>query len=314
MELRLLSAADLRLALPMHAAIDAAEEAYLAQSSGQADTPPRLALSTEDGVTLVMPGATGEHPLATKLVSVHPGNAAAGRPTIHGIVTLVDRSTGVPLAVLEGTFLTSRRTGAAAGLAARTLAPGRSRAAILGTGPVAREAHLALAEVLDLDQVTVWSRDPDKASSFASGIGARAAASPGEAVEDAEVIITATPATTPLFEVDALAADALVVSVGSFTPKMQEVPPELARDAAIYVDDTDAALEEAGELLVAQAMGLTQPEDWVPLGAVLRGTAAPQLEGRRWFKSVGLAVQDVTAGGRAFEAAVAADLGQLVTL
>src|SRR5579859_4382132 len=106
----------------MSEAIDSARLAFVALASGATTVPPRPHLTTSGGTVLVMPaysstvGAVG-----VKIVSVTPGNARRGQPTVQGIVVLVDARTGGPTALVDGTFLTQMRTGAAIGLAADVL-------------------------------------------------------------------------------------------------------------------------------------------------------------------------------------------------
>ncbi|MEP7357230.1 MAG: ornithine cyclodeaminase, partial [Anaerolineales bacterium] len=154
MKLLLLSAADLRAALPMPAAIAAMRAAYMAVSSGQADVPQRIALAVPeaDGLALFMPAHLPGIGLGAKIVSVFPQNAALGRPMIHGLVVVLDPATGEPLALCDGGFLTAWRTGAGSGAATDLLAlPEAAIAAVLGCGAQARTQVLAIDAVRSLD-------------------------------------------------------------------------------------------------------------------------------------------------------------------
>ena len=117
MRLTLLSAADLRAALPMPAAIAAMKAAFAELSTGQANVPLRTALPipSADAVTLFMPALAPTGGLGAKIVSVFPRNAERGQPIIHGLVVMLDPSSGEPVALCDGTFLTAWRTGAASG-------------------------------------------------------------------------------------------------------------------------------------------------------------------------------------------------------
>ncbi|MDI7250612.1 MAG: ornithine cyclodeaminase family protein, partial [Bacillota bacterium] len=144
-ELLVLTARDVKRALPMERAISACEEAYAACSAGEAAVPLRTQIPVPryEGVSVFMPAHL---PVATalKVVSVYPRNPERGLPTIMGMVVLLDATTGAPLALLEGGYLTALRTGAAAGAAARHLAPAGARvAALFGAGVQGRTQVLA---------------------------------------------------------------------------------------------------------------------------------------------------------------------------
>ena len=324
-ELLLLSAEDVRAALPMPKAIEAAEAAFAAHVEGRAVTPPRshLPVAEAGGTTLVMPGYLAGTGLATKIVSVFPGNSARGKAAITGLVVLLDEATGSPTALIDGTFLTAWRTGAAGGVAAKWLSrPDARVAAMLGGGAQAHTQILAMDTVRDLEVIRIWSRTEGRARALAQTLEGQVrarlqvAATAEDALHGADLACTATPATSPLFPEHALEAGAHLTSVGSFQPQMIEVDPNLAGDSAVVVDDRSAALEEAGELIRAVEMGVTRAEDWLLLGDVVLGRAQARAHAqeRTWFKSVGLGIQDVTAAGAVLSAAREAGLGRSVRL
>lgn len=330
MQLRLLSASDVRTCLPMRQAIHVAAQAFVAQAEGRVRAPLRSTLTVKSragddthGVTLVMPAHLPDVGLATKVVSVFPGNTALGKAPVSGLVLVLDESSGEPKALIDGTFLTVWRTAAAVGAASECLARADVRvAAMLGAGAQGRAHVLAMDMVRDLTEIRIWSRTTERADQLVAGLAGSVRArlvrvtSPAEALAGAGLISCATPATEPLFAAACMEPGAHLNSVGSFTPSMVEVDPELARDATVFVDDPEAALQEAGELLRARDAGLTDPSTWIPLGAALssaaRGRQGPSE--RTWFKSVGLTVQDVTAAAAVLTAAEAQGLGNLVEL
>ena len=161
--MRVLSAADLKSALPMREAIDAMRDAFGQLSGGRAELPLRASITVprENGLALVM-SARCEVPfgLGAKFVTVYPGNPAAGRPLVHGAVLLFDPETGVPAALLEGTALTALRTGAASGLATELLArEDATRVAVIGSGVQARTQLEAACCVRPVESVAVYSID-----------------------------------------------------------------------------------------------------------------------------------------------------------
>jgi alanine dehydrogenase len=151
MKLRILSEADVRQAVTMAEAIQAVREAYVQLSAGQAVVPLRTPVPVDkrEGVTLFMPAyLTASDALGAKIVSVFPGNLERGLPTIHAVVVVVDAETGRPVAIMDGTYLTALRTGAASGVATDLLARSDARvAAIFGAGAQARTQLEAVCTV-----------------------------------------------------------------------------------------------------------------------------------------------------------------------
>ncbi len=325
MQLRLLSAADVRRALPMPAAIEAMRGAFRALHAGQATMPTRLALPTPDGVMLFMPAhlaPTGG--LGQKVVSVFGKNPARGLPTIHALVTLYDAETGEPRALMEGSFLTALRTGAVTGLATDLLAKADARVlTIFGAGAQAPLQIEAVCAVRPIEEVRLVTRG-DSAQRLAARLqgedGSRrflAASDPERAVREADVIVTVTTSTVPVFDGSWVAAGAHVNGVGSFRPEMQEVDPTLLRRAQVIVDQREAAMEEAGELIQAALSGAWQWSEVVAeLGALVAGdtTLPDDPERISYFKSCGLAVEDVAAAQAVLAIAEREGLGQVVTL
>src|SRR3990170_8338334 len=165
MKLRVLSANDVRAALPMPDAVRAMKDAYRQFSSGQADVPlrSRLEIPEMGGVSLFMPAflhETGD--LAVKAVSVFPRNVERSLPTIHALVIAFDAQTGAPAALLEGATLTALRTGAASGAATDLLArPEAGVVSVFGSGVPARTQLEAVSAVRPVERVWIYSLDED---------------------------------------------------------------------------------------------------------------------------------------------------------
>ena len=320
----LLSASDLKRALPMTSAIEAAARAYRATSTGDARAPLRTAIPAGDGgTTLLMGAAIGEEELAAKIVSFFPGNAAKEVPTVSGLVIVMDPVTGAPRALLPGAALTAMRTGAASGIATKVLArEDASVGAVLGAGAQARTQALAIDTARELEEIRVYARRPLAGEALAEALSRELRAkvvyveSVRAAVADAGVVCTATSAEEPLLLGEMLAPGTHVNAVGSFRPEMKEFDAELIRGARVFVDSVEACLEEAGELIAAAGAGVTSAEDWTELGDVLEGSTGGRVgdEELTLFKSVGLAPQDACAAAAALKAAEAAGIGQLVDL
>ena len=323
MRLTLLSAEDLRCALPMAEAIQTMKEAFAALSAGTAQAPPRIALDVpeQDAVSLAMPAAITGRALGAKLVSVFPRNPSHGRAVVNGLMVVLDPETGEPAALADGTFLTAWRTGAASGAATDLLARPEARiGALIGCGAQARTQLLAITTARPLEEVRVYGRNPDGVERFVTEMQPRvdarlvAAAEPQVAIGGAEVICTATTSSTPVLDGDWIDNGAHLNGVGSFTTEMQEVDSRTVERARVFIDQRQAALEEAGDLVIAEREGKTSRDHWTELGEVV----AREELGRRndaevtFFKSVGVAVQDVAAMAQALVRAREFGLGREV--
>jgi len=305
--------------------IEAMKEAFAAFSSGNATVPQRLSVAVppEDGVLLVKPALLPDQALGAKLVSVFPGNAEHGRPVISGLVVIFDPATGIPLGLCDGAFLTAWRTGAASGAATDLLARAdASIGAIIGCGVQGRTQALAIDTVRPLEEIRVFDMEPEQVDRFADEIsprlGARLvpAASADEAAAGADVICTATTATEPVIHGARLREGAHLNGVGSFTPAMCEVDGDAISRATIFVDSRVATLAEAGELIRAVRDDLTSAEEWSELGEIVNGAGPGRVSEDQltFFKSVGLAVQDMAAAALAFTNAAELGLGDEIDL
>jgi len=330
MKLRILSGADVRRAVTMAEAIQAVREAYVQLSTGQAVVPLRtpVPVAKREGVTLFMPAyLTGSDALGAKIVSVFPANPARGLPLIHAVVLVVDAETGRPLALMDGTYLTALRTGAASGVATDLLARRDARvAAILGAGAQARTQLEAVCTVRKIEQVWVYDLDRRAAEAYVEEMKGRgppiptdisAAGSPAQAMRNADVICTATTSRTPVFADADLKPGAHINGIGSYTPDMQEVPAETVARARVVVDSRLASLAEAGDLMIPLRQGLIAETD---IHGEIGQVAAGLLPGRSsdqeitFFKSVGVAVQDVAVAHLILRRAAGLGLGSEVML
>jgi ornithine cyclodeaminase len=325
MKLRILSRVDVQRAVTMADAIAVIKDAYIQLSAGQAVVPLRTPVPVQrhDGVTLFMPAYLGSSDaLGAKIVSVFPGNLARGLPTIHAIVVVVEAATGRPLAVMDGTYLTAMRTGAASGVATQLLAnPDASRVAIFGGGVQARTQLEAVCTVRRIVQASVFDPAAGLASAFAEEMRARGgpipadvsvAASPRDALRGADVVCTATTSRAPVFDDADLEPGVHINAIGSYTPEMQEIPSETVARARVVVDSRTASLAETGDLLSPIRLGLFRETD---IHGEIGEIASGRLPGRQskeevtFFKSVGLAVQDVAVASLILRRAMAEDLG-----
>lgn len=324
--LRLLSATDIRRALRMGEAIEVVKGAFRQLSSGDANVPLRTAVESKAGVTLLMSAhLRGSNALGVKVVSVYADNAARGLPTVTALAIVLDADTGQPLAVMEGTYLTALRTGAASGVATDALARKDARVlAVFGAGAQARTQIEAVCSVRDIRAIRLFSRTRASAeklraelASWHPRISASIASSPAEAVRGADIIVTATNSSTPVFDGSDLAPGVHINAIGAFRPDMQEIDEVTVQRAKVVVDQRAAALSEAGDLIIPIQRGvITAAHVHAELGEILNGTkrGREREDEITLFKSVGNAAQDAAVAQAILSAAEAQGLGWLIPL
>jgi alanine dehydrogenase len=323
----ILTGEEVRRALPMRQAIDAVKEAFAQLSAGRADVPLRTALDVpgHNGVALFMPAYLSEDDaMAIKIVSVFNDNPDRGLPLIHALVVVVDAETGEPEAVMDGTYLTALRTGAASGAATDLLARDDARvAAIFGAGVQGRTQLEAVCAVRPIEEAWIYDVKREQAETYAEEMGKRialavsVAGSPTEAVRRADVICTATTSSRPVFDDADVRPGTHINAVGAYTPEMQEIPPETVLRGKVVIDHHEAALAEAGDLLIPIKQGLIDASYiYAELGEIVAGhrPGRESVEEITLFKSVGVAVQDVAAASAVLRAAREMGLGTAVAL
>lgn len=329
MNVRFLSAQEVRQALPMAEAIAGMKAAYAELSTGQAVAPLRahLGIPEHGGTTLIMPAYLRQaSALAVKIVSVFPRNAARGEPVIYGLVFVLDASSGRPLAILEGGALTAIRTGAASGAATDLLARSDARiAALIGSGAQAHTQLEAICTVRPIQEVRLYGINREQARQFAAEMAGRGpippnirlTETPEEAVQGADVICTATSSARPVFNGRSLSPGAHVNAIGAYLPSMREVDTETVRRSLVVVDARTAVLAEAGDLVIPIQRGEIEASHiYAELGEIVAGLKPGRTSPQQitFFKSVGLAVQDAIAAQIALRNAEAANLGIEIAL
>jgi len=284
-----LDEAAIRRVLRMEDLIPAMERALIDFSSGRGQQPVRsiISIPQHNGFMGIMPAVYGDI-MGAKLVNLYPNNAARGLPTHLAIIAIFRSETGEPLAVMDGRLITELRTAAVSAAATRLLAsPNAKSLAILGSGVQARAHVRALALVREFDDIRVWSRDSQHAQAFAAEVGATST-SAEDAVRGADVVVTCTNSPQPIVHGDWLKPGVLVNAVGAVGPKRRELDEEAMR-GAVVVDSRDAAMQESGDVLLAQAPIHAE------LGELLAGTKPMPKSEITVFKSLGLAVEDLAA-------------------
>ena len=320
-ELLYLSRADIeRLGLSMARIVEVVEDALVQKGSGNVEMPPKPGIHTQpDAFIHAMPAyirTTGAAGL--KWVGGYPGNSARGLAYITGLMILNDPESGVPLAVMDATWITAVRTGAATAVAARHLARRDSlTAAILGCGVQGRSNLEALTVVLpDLRDVRVYDTRLETAHSFARECGQRhglsctVCASPRQAVQTADVVVTAGPMPRPPAPViePGWLADGVFVCVLDFDCY---VTPAAFHAADLLATDDVAQLDYYRG--VGYFAGL--PDRLSDLGDVVRGRGGRRREEQRIMSiNLGLGVEDVATAQLIYTNALKQGLGTSLPL
>lgn len=290
----------------VHAALDwatlasAIERAFLAAPT----VPVRHAHALAETESLLLMPAWDARFIITKLVTVIPG----ATPTVQASVLALDRTSGAPLALIDGEAVTLRRTAATSALVARRLAVRPAQLLVIGTGHLApwmARAHLALNPAIE--RVLVWGRNAERAARTAATIGASAecAGRPVTVAPDLEsacrasgLISAATTSDTPLIQGAWLAPGTHLDLVGGFRRAMREADDAAVARARVLVDTYAGALVEAGDLVAPLERGVIAREHILSeLSEFLRGERAVRAtpEQITLFKSVGTAIEDLAA-------------------
>ncbi|MBN2414469.1 ornithine cyclodeaminase [bacterium] len=288
----------------MPEAIAAVRKAFIELYRGEADAPLRTKMSIpgREGKALFMPVyLPGASLLAVKVITLFSGNPARGLPLVDALVMVFDGETGRPAAIMDGEHLTAMRTGAASGVATDLLArPDARILAVFGAGPQARTQAAAVAAVRPLEKILVYDPDRGKLQEFARETEAMlkvpvVVLTGTRAIREADIVCTVTSSPVPVFEDSDIQAGVHINGVGSYTPETSEIPPATVARSTIVVDQREAALSEAGDLLEPIRRGLITPEDIrIEIGAVAAGASRGRSgsEEVTFFKSLGNAVQD----------------------
>jgi ornithine cyclodeaminase/alanine dehydrogenase-like protein (mu-crystallin family) len=287
--------------LTYEALIPAIRQALIDYSAGLVEQPPRMILRAgnaegfKNGWFGVMPIIAGDV-MGVKTVTFYPGNADLGLHTHLAIIELLRRSTGEPLAVMDGRLITEMRTAAVSAVAlAALLPPGASTLGILGSGVQAR-AHIQAFSLVwpGLRDIRIWSRNPANAERAAQETGARAVAV--EEAASADVVLTVTSSPSPVLQGRWLSPQALVLAVGASGSSLRELDDEVMHSSLVVAESRSCVERESGDVILSGAKVQTE------IGEILSGATPAPIGRRVVFKSVGMAIEDLTAARLVWQA------------
>ena len=298
---------EVRAVLSYEALIPAIRQALIDYSAGLVDQPPRTILRAgnaegfRNGWFAVMPVIHGDA-MGVKTVTFFPGNAELdpklGLHTHMAMVELLSRSTGEPLAVMDGRLITEMRTAAVSAVAAEALLPrGATSLGILGSGVQARSHIQALRLVWPaFEEIRIWSRNAGHAERLAEETGAGARAVAIEQAAAADVVLTVTASADPILKGEWLGPHALVLAVGATGNTLRELDDEAMISSCVVAEARSPVERESGDVRLSGATVHCE------IGEILSGkTPAPTLK-RIVFKSVGMAIEDLTAARLVWQA------------
>ncbi|CAN5894454.1 ornithine cyclodeaminase family protein [soil metagenome] len=316
---------EVERAMSMPAAIGAMREVLLALEQGRALQPLRSSFElpgTHNRCWLMPAYAGSPASLGVKVLTAFHGNAGSSFDAHQGAVLLFGEH-GELLALIDATSITATRTAAVSAVATDVLArTDASRLAILGSGAQAQSHLEAMACVRSLAQVRVWSRTAAHAERFARAAADRmdvavtVCTTVHDAVRDADIICVTTAAQSPVVTAGMVPRGAHVNAVGSGSALHRELASEVVRDARVYVDRLESALQEAGDIVLAIADGTISETHLVgEVGSVLSGRVPGRgsVDEITLFKSVGLGAEDVAAATAVYARCVAEGLGTRVS-
>ena len=305
--------------LPYDECADVMRRALADLASGVIQQPLRTMVRPEGaaGVMALMPAYARGTAYGLKAICVTPGNPALGKDSHQGGVLLFAADTGEPLALVNASAVTEIRTAATSAVATGLLArPGAAELAIVGTGVQAQAHARALAATRPLTGIRITGRDPARAREVAAALAAElglpvsAHAAARDAIEGADIVVTATTSPEPVLSRAWLAAGAHVNAVGAYTPGTREIDTATMAEAALFADSRESVQNEAGDYLLARQEGVDNPVR-AELGELLTGAAPGRADDDEitLFESLGLAAEDLAAASYLYEKATRLGVG-----
>jgi alanine dehydrogenase len=326
----LLTDEEVKGLLSMGEVLEAVEKAFGQKGLGRVQMPVKSYLYYKrfNGDLRTMPSYLEDLDIsAVKIVNVHPDNHVKhGLPTVMAVIVLVDPATGLPLSIMGGSTVTSMRTGAAGGVAAKYLARRDSSiAGFVGAGTQARTQLMGLAEVFKtLKEVRAYDRDRDALDRFvlemterySGAFRIRGTRDIQQTVAGADVVVTTTPSREPLVMNEMISQGTHISCIGADAIGKEELDPAILKRARIVVDEWEQA-SHSGEINVPVSRGLMARENiWADIGEVVAGLKAGRQgqEEITVFVSTGLAVQDAVTAEIAYRRALQKGIGQSIKI
>ncbi len=321
----ILAKSQIKNLIGMPEALEAVEKAFTFYGKNLVQMPAKIYLHLDkySGDFRAMPAyIEGMEACGLKWVNVHPKNERFGLPAVMALILLSDPRTGLPLAIMDGTFITNLRTGAAGGIAAKYLArKDSSVVALVGCGAQARTQLMALKYLFKIKLVYVWGNKIEYAKQFLRdtrhyGLKMQIKEKISECVKDADIVVTTTPARSPIVKSAWIKEGTHINAIGADARGKEELEPSLLKRARIIVDDWNQA-SHSGEINVPLAKGIIKKKDiYATLGEILVGQKKARANARQItiFDSTGLAIQDLAVANLVYKKAMKKKIGRWVAI
>src|SRR3990167_601854 len=242
----ILSGPDIEKLITMPAALRIAKQAFTAYGQGKIQMPAKIYLRLDkyQGDFRAMPAyLEGVEACGMKWVNVHPQNKKHGLPSVMSLIIINDPKTGLPLAVMDGTYITNLRTGAAGGIAAKYLArENSSRIALVGCGAQAQTQLMALNEIFDIETVFLYDCLKSQPEIFLKkmrylDLKMSAAKNIPDCLKNADIVVTTTPSRKPIVKPQWIKNGTHINAIGADAPGKEELETGILKKAKVVVDD-----------------------------------------------------------------------------
>jgi alanine dehydrogenase len=326
-EVLILSKNEVQSCLPMGKTIEAVREAYIAFAKGRVQLAPvaHLDVKQYNGEVDIKPGYVEDFGIiGTKIASGYYNNHKLGLPPGVAVIVLMDLKTSMPIAIMDGTYITAYRTGAAGAVAADVLARKNSkRVGVVGTGTQGRMQIMALRELFKIEEVRAWDIIGEAAERYAKemteslGIEVNALSNVEDVVRDVDIVVTVTPSREALVKSDWIGEGVHINAIGADGPGKQELDPKIVASADKIVVDSLVQCRRIGEIQHALAQNLiTEDNVHAEIGQILIGDKSGRESDKEitMFDSTGLAAQDIAAGYVVYKEAKEKGLGLTTNL
>ncbi|MFZ3168952.1 MAG: alanine dehydrogenase [Candidatus Methanoperedens sp.] len=306
--------------LDMKGTLKVVEEAFRQHGLKKVQMPPKLYLyfKNHNGDLRTMPGYLEEQDITgVKIVNVHPDNPKIGLPTVMALVILNSTETGAPLAIMDGTYLTDMRTGAAGGVAVKYLARKNAKTVgFVGTGNQARSQLMAINEIIDIHEIKATSASEKQTLAFKDDMELKIECeiTPEKTIRevcDCDILVTTTPSRQPIVMNEWISEGTHINAIGADAPGKEELDPLILKRAKVIVDDIQQA-SHSGEVNVPISKGSLSVKDiFGELGEVIIGKKKARMRDSdiTVFDSTGLAIQDIATADMVYRKALKANLG-----
>ncbi|MGQ9780637.1 MAG: alanine dehydrogenase [Nitrososphaeria archaeon] len=313
--------------LDMGEVIRSVEVVFGEKGAGKVQMPPKIYLNFNrySGDLRAMPAYLEAADVAgVKIVNFHLRNRESGLPSVMAVIELVDPKNGRPLAILDGTKITSYRTGAASAVATKYLARGDSKVlGIVGAGTQSMAQVEAISKVANLEEVHIYDLSEQSSKRLGEYVEERKIASKvyiesrvHDAVRKADVVTTVTPSRSPILFLGWLKEGTHINAIGADAPGKQELDPEILKRGKIIVDDIEQTLH-SGEINKPISSGIIKREDiYAELGEIVIGKKKGRTSDSEItiFDSTGLAILDIAVGNSIYQKAISENKGTTIDL